>query len=556
FLVVASPSTAVVMSGLTIPSATWSWRTAWRRADVQLCLIVLFGLILRLVRLESVPSLFHGDEAELGLNALSIAQGLPDAPPFFGTGWLSQPTFHMYFDALAIKAFGATIFALRIVPALWGTLGLIVIYFVGRELVNSRTGLFAAALAAAAPIDLQASRMSFHTEEVVVLGAIAIGALARGVRLARVRVGAREESFWDSSPAISFAISGIAAGLAQYFYFSSRLVPLLLGVIGIYALLRWRSSSKALMRGAAVAVTGFVLVTLPVLVYYDSTPQASGSDRFVTLLIFNHVADAEAQVHVQTAWALVLVEFRDALAQFFTRPDSSEYAPFGAPILIAPMAALLVGGLLLAVRRLDDFGKFSLFAWFWITLIVGNVVILFAPMTARIVGLLPAVFILGGMAIDWFLRKSAPLGQPGTMRWPQLATGLLLAGITVSSIDDYFLVYFASNPNPPISAYARFVQQLPGDVYVYNLFDGLYFGHGSIRYLGHGLKGEDLLDPPAQLPALVPKANHLAFVVFPKWSGLLGQLQTRFPGGAEQTVMNGKDPVFTTYVVDLGQRGS
>lgn len=517
--------------------------------------ILAVAATLRLVNLDGLPPEFHGDEGEMGSNALAIVLGRPDAPPFFGTGWFEHPSLHFYLEAASIRLFGVTIVALRLVTALWGTLGVAATYFTGRVLANNRVGLAAAAIAAVAPVDLQLSRISLNNVETPVLCSFAALFAYRAVK--RVVASSRDGStarFWADGAAFNFGLSGVFTGVSLYFYFGSRILPAILGVFLIYALVRRRSHWPALLRGAGVYVTGLLVVALPLGVYFLRSPVSNGMGRANVFFIFNDLPMAERQLHASTVAGALWVQLENSLAQFFVTPDASSFFPFNAPILLPSVAALFAGGLLLVTLRMREPQNFLLAAWFWLTLIAGNVLLTYAPYTPRIVGLLPAVYIMAALGLDWFLRHAV---RAGVLNPPRavIVTVVLLLATGISSVNDYFFVYFRDSPSR-VTEVARFLAGLPSDTYVYNVPDGTYWDHGATRYLAYRLSGEDL-SPSTQIRLLQPKSSHAVFILPPRWAGMLDSLQLRFPAGATRTFQTAPGRVlFTAFLVDSPVTGS
>ncbi len=517
---------------------------------LALAVVLVLAAVLRFVDLDHSPPMFYGDEGEMGLDALAIVLGRPDAPSFFGTGFLEHPSLHFYLEALSIHLFGVTIFALRAVTAVWGVLGVLATYLAGRTLLNRRVGLLAAVVAASAPVDLQLGRVSLNNVEAVVLGALAIAAFYSGVVVLTAAPAEPDRPwFWGTGAPVRFGLAGVLAGLGLYFYFGSRVIPIILAAIAAYALARWRARWRPLLQGGAVALAGLLVVFLPQLLYYVRSPQNDGSSRTAQYFLLFHLPEVEQRWCVHGLLAVVLIQTRETLAQFFTRPDSSTFYPFQAPILLAPVAGLFAGGMLLVVGSLRRASSVVLMLWFWAIFFAGGVLTLGAPYTPRIVGLLPAVYILVALSLDWFLQAAAgALGSSIARLFVPLAA-LVLVATSVSSMHDYFSRYFASDPNPPPTAVATYVAALPAGTYVYDLPDTLFFGYGSTRYLAYRVAGEDLKNPPADVPTLVPKSSQIAFIVFPRWAALLPLIERRFPGGYRRDVMDGRQLVFTGYLV-------
>src|SRR6185312_1527604 len=73
-------------------------------------------------------------------------------------------------------------FGLRFLPALFGALGIPVVYAVGRRLVGERAALFAAALLAVSPLHVYYSQFARYWSLVFLLSAVYPYALYLGLR--------------------------------------------------------------------------------------------------------------------------------------------------------------------------------------------------------------------------------------------------------------------------------------------------------------------------------------------------------------------------------------
>ncbi|MEX2012937.1 MAG: glycosyltransferase family 39 protein [Candidatus Levyibacteriota bacterium] len=136
-----------------------------------LILIVSLGLFLRFVALGDNPSGFHADEAAYGYNAYSIIQtgkdeygkSFPIVLKSFGD---YKPAIYSYIDVPFVYLFGLTPFAVRFPSALFGSLTVLLIYFLALNLTASRkVAIISAFLLAISPWHLALSRT---TSEVVI----------------------------------------------------------------------------------------------------------------------------------------------------------------------------------------------------------------------------------------------------------------------------------------------------------------------------------------------------------------------------------------------------
>ncbi len=140
-----------------------SVETARRRRAVTLgalAALTLIGAILRLWNLGALP--FIVDE---GFHALAVEGLLQRGVPKLDHGQLywRAPLF-TYFQGASALLLGHSEFALRLPAAVFGTLAIPLAYFLGRDLVDRRTGLVLAALIALSQWEIEFSRYArFYT---------------------------------------------------------------------------------------------------------------------------------------------------------------------------------------------------------------------------------------------------------------------------------------------------------------------------------------------------------------------------------------------------------
>jgi 4-amino-4-deoxy-L-arabinose transferase-like glycosyltransferase len=105
----------------------------------MLCLIVLLGAALRFYQLGTTPHGLYFDEASIGYNALLIdSKGIDEHgvsyPLWFAAFGEYKMPVYIYLTAIAVSLLGPTTFAVRVVSALFGTLTIIVFFFLVKEL--------------------------------------------------------------------------------------------------------------------------------------------------------------------------------------------------------------------------------------------------------------------------------------------------------------------------------------------------------------------------------------------------------------------------------------
>lgn len=142
-----------------------------------LFLIIGIAIFLRFWQLGKVPPSPDWDEAALGYNAYSIMKtGKDEYGQFLPLILRSfddyKPAIYTYFIIPAIKIFGLNVFAVRLPAAVLGVMGVIMVYFLVKELLDNsqldnltiiKLALMASFLLAISPWHLQFSRIAFES---------------------------------------------------------------------------------------------------------------------------------------------------------------------------------------------------------------------------------------------------------------------------------------------------------------------------------------------------------------------------------------------------------
>jgi 4-amino-4-deoxy-L-arabinose transferase-like glycosyltransferase len=142
--------------------------------------ITLLALFLRFYDLTSLPNGMHGDEAVAGIEAQRIIDhgGIGVYSPLAA----GQPAGPLYLFAVAIGLFGHTLFAVRLVPALLGTLTIPLLYAVVRRSLGREVALASAFFFAVMGWHIHFARIGFPLESWPFFTLLAYGALVEAVR--------------------------------------------------------------------------------------------------------------------------------------------------------------------------------------------------------------------------------------------------------------------------------------------------------------------------------------------------------------------------------------
>ena len=106
-------------------------------------LIIFVAFVTRFYKLGEVPTGLYQDETAIGYNAYSIIETGKDEygknfPLYFKSFGDQKLPVYIYADAVSIKLFGLTPFAVRLPSAFFGFLTVIILYFFVRDLTNNK----------------------------------------------------------------------------------------------------------------------------------------------------------------------------------------------------------------------------------------------------------------------------------------------------------------------------------------------------------------------------------------------------------------------------------
>lgn len=228
---------------------------------VLLLAVTLLAFLLRFYKLTEDPPSLNWDEVSIGYNAYSILKTGRDEwnqflPIHFKAyGEYKLPT-QIYFSIPAISVFGLNEFGIRITPIFYGTLTVLIMFFLGKQLFqNSPTGLIAAFLLAISPWHIQLTRASFESSFAAFWTTLGIWLLVKGFR----------DKKWFIYSMIPFALSVFTYNAARIF------TPMfLLAVIFLY-----RHNLMKFKKAVAAGLVMFILLMLPLAPYLLSGERSS-----------------------------------------------------------------------------------------------------------------------------------------------------------------------------------------------------------------------------------------------------------------------------------------
>lgn len=228
------------------------------RSKLLLVIILFLALVLRFYHLGSNPPSPYWEEAAIGYDAYSILKTGRDlhghkfplvAFESFGD---YKPSLYFYAAVPSIALFGLNTFAVRFPSALFGTLTVLIIYLLTKQLFSKQKllPLISAFLLAISPWHLQLSRAGFEANLGLFLVVLAAWLFLKGL---------------SKSKYLLFSV--ISFGLSLYAYHANRLFVPLLGLsLGLIFFHRLKHKKKQVI----ASIVLFFILILPLLTVLNS----------------------------------------------------------------------------------------------------------------------------------------------------------------------------------------------------------------------------------------------------------------------------------------------
>jgi len=404
--------------------------------------IIALGGFLRFYRITEIPLGLYPDEAMNGTNAqeaLSTGHFKVFYPENNGREGL-----FINLQAISIAAFGATPWALRIVSAIIGTLTILGIYLVAKELLASNaTALLASFFLATSYWHINFSRIGFRAIMLSFMACFGMYFLIKGLRRGKP---------------YHLILAGLFTGLGLYTYIAFRFMVFVFAVPVVAAIIKWRrerrenteKTSHCIPCSVAMYVFIAFVIIIPIGLYFVHHPQ-----DFVNRA-------GEISVFASTSPLKTFAKSVGlTLQMFFYKGDGNwrhnlAYAPELHPLV----AVFFIIGIAALIRKFKNYrlSAITLFVWFCAMMLPVSLTREGLPHALRAIGMIPPVIILAALGADRLRKGINAWTNHEKLKWPQKIVQLerirrelmiffLLALITIplATYRDYFLIW-ANNP--------------------------------------------------------------------------------------------------------------
>ena len=497
--------------------------------------LIALALCTYMVALDTIPWHFHQDEVVAHYEAWRFYNGPPIS--LFTTTWFetSLPSLPFAFTGNLMHLVGTGLAGVRAGIALVGALTLIPTYGIARLLWGRVAAAVAGFAWATSPVAIHYSRVSIVNITTAACWAACFYFLLHGLRTHRP---------------LSFALSGLAAGLSMYTFYGTRLLPyLLVAFVAYLALFHFRTFREHLGNLGLLAA-GFLIGFGPLLAYFIRYPSMWAGRGLSQLNVPAAVPTTwEALVYDWNVLAPLMGENFLSLSVLPSR-DNFYWAPFLSPV----EAVLLLLGMGVLASRWRQPGAFLVLLWGASIVFVGGTLIDrgHIPSFVHWTPAFPAFFLALALPVS-LLFKSLLRYRP---KWRYAGGVLLAAGLcllAVANLYRYVVVYPAQVPPAFGPAVGRFLATLPRDSQV-RLVGNLSPPYSSVmgRMLAPGVLVSELLNPSLELPLLPDPMRELVFIFDEDQAHYLPVVQSYYPGGEVGPLRTPGGPIGSAYRLPAG----
>ncbi|OGI17553.1 MAG: hypothetical protein A3J63_04130 [Candidatus Moranbacteria bacterium RIFCSPHIGHO2_02_FULL_40_12b] len=465
-----------------------------------LAAIVLSALFLRLYKINYIPAGLYPDETVNGTDAI-LANDTGNYEWFYTNNYGREGLF-MNLISFSIRIFGNTILGLKIWSIIFGTLTVLGVFLLAKELFKNswRAGIVASYFTAFSFWSINFSRISFRANMLPFILVFSFYFLFRGIRT---------KKFHD------FILSGLIFGIGLHTYIAFRLAPAIPIVLLAALVMTKKSFFKEHWKFIMVFLVSFLITASPMLIDFWKHPDHFSS-RTGAVSIFS------PEINKGHPIKLFVKTLGLSLAKYNFWGDQNwrhNYPPY--PILQPAVGvSFLIGFLYLIVKTIELlFLRFRdkirdeklhiyifLLSWFFVMLAPEFLTEEGLPHALRSIGTLPAVFIISAIPVLWIFWKIEKMGYQAKIVTLSILT-IAFVSIPIFETTKYFF-FWAKNPNQ----HGQFDERYKNiAIYFNNLPDGV---NKYVFANGHGREMEDGFAVSAHVVKYLThdKAKNLTFL--------------------------------------------
>jgi 4-amino-4-deoxy-L-arabinose transferase-like glycosyltransferase len=510
------------------------WRDHWKECLI-LALITALAAILRFYKLGEIPRVINGDEGWIGNIALSTTRS-PHANPF--SLWENFGGLYLQAINLAFLFLGTNATALRVIPAIAGTLAIPALYLLSRQLAGRRVALIASLLLAFSHAHMNFSRT-------VGVGYIQDTWLVP-LELYFFLSGLQKRS------ALRAAAGGLLLGMHFSIYLTPQIFSAMLFVFCALLLVFFRRKFPNAGRTMAVFWGGSAVMLLPEAVY-AATHTTEFFARMNTDGTFQSGwLNAQIAATGQNAVQILGGKILHAFFSLIYYPAIDFYGSL-IPVLSLFTATLFLIGLGISLWRTRSENYLLLNGYFWAgTLAIGIFAIPESADSYRMLMVLPAAIFMAAVGLDTIL-ESVGLGW-NRKRWAYAGiAAFLMINLFAFNQWTYFVDFagkcrYGGDPQTRFASYlgTYLGKLLPADTAFFLSNDIYRYGtHSSTDFLS-GNKA--VANVPDGIDTISPVAGDI-LIANPDRVAELNAWAREHPGGRLEAIYDCQTLILMSYRV-------
>jgi len=504
--------------------------------------VTLLGFGLRIYDIDRIPFGLYPDEAMNGVDALA-ANETGNYRLFYPDNFGREGLF-INIQALSIRVFGPTMFALKLPSAVFGTLAVLGIGLLAWELFRSRyAALIAAFLTATSYWTINFSRIGFRAIMVPFLLSFSFFLFFRGLRTRKI---------------LPFLLAGLFFGTGLHTYVAFRLAPLILILLLPFLALSYESFFRHFWKHAIVFLLGAGLAAAPMFHLFLTDPSVFSSRTTAVSVFSPEVNGGNLPGTLARTVGLSLIKY-NFVGDMNWRHN---YPPY--PILDPLVGICFLVGVVfstvflfrLSIAKIRDGHRDTELAVHAFLLIAFLVMLMpefltneGLPHALRAIGTQPSVFLLASIPL-FFLFRRLVRSRNGMNIALTAFIAFVLSASAVWNVSKYFL-FFGEHPaqyasfNAPYRNISDWIASLPEETNKYVVPES-FVARQSIAYLTEG-RTENVFfvepETPIRPPAVIVEQRYR--------DTLIGSVRARFPDAYETRIdlRPGTDTAFTAIVI-------
>lgn len=517
-----------------------------------LAILFLLALLSRVWNLTNFPDNIYPDEIMTGTVATqSYISPTTPSPSVFSTLWsgIDLPALWFWFVAVFLKLGGTSLAMLRMPAALFGAATVISLYALLRGTWGRYAAIAGSTIIAFSVSNVHYSRLALNNIVTQFFWATCFFLLLRALR-------SRRPSDW--------ALAGLSAGLSEYFYYGTRLLPFILAMFMVFLLTVHWKHARQYASGFLLLAGSYFVGFGPLLFHFIRNPNLY-LGRGASLLIWSpHIPTGF--VDFQRDWKTIWPVLSENLLGIGTH--TSQDIIFYGPLLLPAESALLVLGFGLLVWHWRHPAAFLILASGLGVLLVGGTLVAYPnsvpPLINHWTPAFPAFYVALAVPVGAWITTGQSELEP-RLRWILPVTvAIALAVLGWCNLNFYFHRYYADPESLKSNAYrsaqrnyevqtaqSRYSASLGPNYKVFTVGQSSWpYDPVTTRYLVREQKWTLLSNPATDLASIARDNEGVAFLFFPGNEQYQQTTYELFPGGkhGEVTSRRGKH-LFYTYAL-------